>query len=141
MDINGLSFFETCDAYLKENPNDKMGFIKLLFSLPVQQKKEYKRLIEILPNEDYKRLVALFLVKKKADIEKYELELKNKKNVEMYNVIVGNIHNSLDKSLYNEKGLKKEQDLYEQTLSDINNVISSKGSYEEKYKYLVEEVK
>jgi rubrerythrin len=86
--------------HINTNAGDYKEFVKLLMESNIQTKDTYKQLLDILPDEEYKKILAKFLVLNKRKIESVT------KKVVLLNEL-NDIYNNLDKSLYTSKIIKK----------------------------------
>ena len=66
-----IDFYLECKNFIDNNPNDLRGFKNLLKSFPILEKSEYKKVLEILPNEEYKKLYAIFLASIKVLLKSF----------------------------------------------------------------------
>ena len=98
--------------HINTNAGDYKEFVKLLMESNIQTKDTYKQLLDILPDEEYKKILAKFLVLNKRKIESVT------KKVVLLNEL-NDIYNNLDKSLYTSKIIKKIDIKYAEAFEEI----------------------
>lgn len=109
-------FKDECEKYILSNENDVLGFIEFLYTKPLQTRKNYAKIIEILPNDDYLKEFTKFLNKNEKEI--LSLEYNNLKQ-ECINEITY-IYSKLILDHYSEKTMKKIKDKHDQLLNMIS---------------------
>lgn len=113
-----IDFYLECKNFIDNNPNDLLGFKNLLKSFPILEKSEYKRILEILPNEEYKKLYAIFLASIKSKL-KTQNGIKIK---EEYLNKLDNCYNGLKYYDYSKKSYDNITELYNKNKQIIENL-------------------